>query len=83
MHEFEFTLCIDQRLSEELEMESIYGRCKDASLLVEGNVTRIEFQRQAVSLQDAIRSAIADVNTAGYHVAHVELLPDTVVVQTA
>ena len=83
MPEFEFTLCIAQRLSGEREMDSIYGRCKDASLLVEGNATRIEFQRQAASLQDAIRSAITDVNAAGFHVAQVELLPDSVTVQTA
>ena len=79
---FEFTLRIDQRLSEEPEMDRVYERCRDASLLVEGDVTLLEFHRQAESLQDAIRSAIADVNTAGYHVAHVELQPDAVTVQT-
>ena len=83
MQIFEFTLRIDQRLSEEIEMDKIYGRCQDASLLVEGGVTLLDFHRQAVSLQDAIRSAIADINAAGYHVAHVELQPDAIAVQTA
>ena len=83
MKTIEFTLRINQRLSEESEMDSIYRQCQDVSLLVEGDVTLLEFHRQAASLQDAIESAIADVNAAGYHVAHVELQPDTVAVQTA
>lgn len=83
MKTIEFTLRINQRLSKESEMDSIYRRCQDVSLLVEGDVTLLEFHRQAASLQDAIESAIADVNAAGYHVAHVELQPDVVAVQTA
>jgi hypothetical protein len=79
---FEFTLRINQRLSEEPEMDRVYEQCQDTSLLVEGDVTLLQFHRQATSLQDAIRSAIADVNAAGYHVAHVELQPDAVAVQT-
>ncbi|MBL7040085.1 MAG: hypothetical protein ISR77_15715 [Pirellulaceae bacterium] len=82
MKVFEFTLRIARRLSDERAMDRIYGRCQDTSLLVEGDVTLLQFHRQAASLQDAIRSAIADVNAAGYHVAHVELQPDAVAVQT-
>jgi len=80
---FEFTLRIDQRLAEEAEMDALYAKCPDSSLLVDGDVTFLHFQRDAPSLQDAIRSAIADVNAAGHHVAHVELEPDSVTPQTA
>lgn len=83
MAAFEFTLRIYQRLSEESEMERIYARCSDSSLLVEGDVTLVRFHREAVSLHDGIQSAIADVNAAGYHVGHVELEPDSVATQTA
>ena len=83
MTTFEFTLRIDQRLAEESEMDVIYARCADSSLLVEGDVTLLRFEREAASLQDAIRSAIADVNAVGYHVAHVEMEPDSVTSQTA
>lgn len=82
MKVFEFTLRINQRLSEELEMDRVYERCQDTSLLVEGDVTLLQFHRQAASLQDAIRSAIGDVYSAGYRVAHVEFQPDAVAVQT-
>jgi len=79
---FEFTLRIDQRLAEESEMDALYAQCADCSLLVEAGVTLLRFHRKASSLQDALRSAIADVNAAGYHVAHVEMKPDSVITQT-
>lgn len=83
MTTFEFTLRIDQRLAEESEMDAVYARCADCSLLVDAGATLLRFHRKASSLQDAIRSAIADVNAAGYHVAHVEMEPDSVTSQTA
>jgi hypothetical protein len=80
---FEFTLRINQRLADESEMDEIYARCADSSLLVEGEITLLRFHREAESLHAAIRSAIADVNAAGYHVSHVEMEPDSVTTQTA
>ncbi|MEX0702693.1 MAG: hypothetical protein WD069_11405 [Planctomycetales bacterium] len=52
--------------------------CFDAS--IRGHVEGMEllFQRSARSLQDAISSAIADVESAGYRVARVEMERDAV-----
>ena len=83
MTTFEFTLRINQRLDEESEMDRLYARCADSSLLVEGDVTCLRFHREAESLQGAIRSAIADVNAVRYHVGHVEMEADSVTTQTA
>ncbi|MGH3449227.1 MAG: hypothetical protein ACRDQW_00560 [Haloechinothrix sp.] len=83
MDTFEFTLRLNQRIAEESEMDIVYAQCADCSLLVEGEVTLLRFHREAKSLKEAIRSAIADVNAAGYHVAHVEMEPDSVTTQTA
>lgn len=83
MTSFEFTLRIDQRLSDESQMDAVYAHTPDASLLVEGERTLLRFHREAASLQDAIRSAVGDVNAAGFHVAQVELKPDSVTSQTA
>lgn len=83
MTTFEFTLRINGRLAEESEMNAVYARCADRSLLVEGDATLLRFHREAPSLQDAIRLAIADVNAAGYHVSHVEMEPESVTFQTA
>jgi hypothetical protein len=79
---FEFALRIDQRLGEEHEMDQVYARCQDASLLVDGAARLVQFHREDSSLQNAIQPAIADVNAAGYHVSHVELQPNAVAVQT-
>lgn len=75
---FEFTLRIDARLEDEADMDAVYTRCPDCSLLVEGEATLLHFERQARSLHDAIRSAIADAGAAGHHVASVEMAPDAV-----
>jgi hypothetical protein len=42
-------------------------------------VTRIDFHRQASNLEEAIRSAIANVQAAGFHVAHVLIEPESIV----
>jgi len=42
-------------------------------------VTRIDFHRDAASLEEAIRSAIADVQAAGFQVAHVLIEPKSLV----
>jgi hypothetical protein len=64
-------------------MDAIYAKCPDSSLLVEGDATLLYFDREADSLHEAIRSAIADVNAAGHHVASVEIQPDALTTQTA
>lgn len=83
MTTFEFTLRIDGRLESESEMDAIYAKCDDSSLLVEGGFTFLRFHREAASLQDAIQSAIANVNAAGFHVANIELEPEAFATQTA
>ena len=83
MTTYEFTLRIDKRLESEDEMEGVYSRCQDCSLLVEGAVTLLQFDREADSLQDAIRTAITDVNAAGHHVTQVEMAPAALTTQTA
>jgi hypothetical protein len=42
-------------------------------------VFSIDFHREASSLEEAIRSAIEDVRTAGYEVARVEMEAEAVV----
>jgi hypothetical protein len=42
----------------------------------------IDFHRAAPSLEDAIRSAVADANAAGCVAAHVEIDPERLTVAT-
>ena len=64
------------RLEDEADMDAVYASCPDSSLLVEGDATLLHFDREADWLHEAIRSVIADVNTAGHHVASVEIQPE-------
>jgi hypothetical protein len=47
--------------------------CGDGTLASRDGVTWIHFDRQASSLEDAIRSAVSQVQSAGLTVAKVEL----------
>ena len=77
MKEHEFTLILSGELDEK-EADHLYKTFNDGTLSTfEGN-SKIEFHRQADSLEQAIRSAIGDVRSAGIDIARVELEPDTV-----
>jgi len=43
----------------------------------------MDFDRQADSLDDAVRSAIADVNAAGFRVSRIEINADSFATQQA
>lgn len=63
--------------------ETLYGGgCDDGALFSSGGVVQMGFDRQAESLEHAIRSAIADVQKAGCRVAHVQIEPDDLAVET-
>lgn len=83
MATFEFKLVLDQVEIDEAEADALYARCKDGTLITAGGVTYMEFDRQASSLDDSIRSAIADVNAAGFRVRRVEIEADSLAPQPA
>ena len=49
--------------------------CDDGSPWSSQGVAGVHFDREADSLEQAIRSAVADVQAAGYRVARVEIEP--------
>ena len=56
------------------QAEALYGgRCSDGTLSSSTGRAWIGFDRDAPTLQDAIRSAVADVRQAGLEVDHVEI----------
>jgi hypothetical protein len=77
MKEHEFTLILTTDPSEE-EADRLYGCCNDGTLSTIAGVPQIHFHRAALSLEDALRSAIGDVRTAGFDVERVELEPEAV-----
>src|ERR671925_168918 len=60
-------------LTEEIADELFEAGCDDGTPGTCNGVFSIDFHREAVSLEEAIRSAIEDVRTAGYEVTRVEI----------
>lgn len=72
MNCYQFTLILSEREDSEVDAESLYSQFDDGTLVTSNGATRIEFDREAESLSDAIRSAIEDVEKTRFRVAHVE-----------
>ena len=77
MREHEFTLILTTDPSEE-DADRLYKVFNDGTLSTIAGSSKIQFHRQADSLEQAIRSAIGDVRSVGIDIARVELEPDTV-----
>ncbi len=77
MKEHEFTLILTADPNEE-EADRLYGIFNDSTLATIAGVPQIRFHREAPSLEEAIRSAMANVRKAGFDVARVEIEPDMV-----
>ena len=71
-HEFAFILTADPN---EDEADRMYGTFDDGTISTIGGVPRIDFHREAGSLEDAIRSALGDVRSVGFEIVRVEMEP--------
>jgi hypothetical protein len=71
---FEFLLILaDVDVATSAMAEAIYDAgCDDGTLFSSGGEAAVGFTREASSLEEAVRSAIADVTRAGYSVSRVE-----------
>ena len=68
-----FILLTAPTLSAE-ECEALYEpACEDGTMVTRDKVTFIAFDRKAASLEEAIRSATADVRAAGFDIMRVEM----------
>ena len=79
MTKYEFTLVLkgDLELTEEIADGLYEAGCDDGTPGTCNGVFSIDFHREADSLEAAIRSALADVKSAGYEVERVEIQADT------
>ena len=83
MAKYEFRLILPGplELTEDLADRLFEAGCDDATPGTCNGVFSIDFHREADSLEAAIRSAIANVESAGYRVARVEMEAEAVVGQ--
>ena len=80
MAKYEFTLILSGplELTEEIADELFEAGCDDGTPGTCDGVFSIDFHRDASSLEEAIRSAIANVTSAGYEVERVEMEAEVV-----
>jgi hypothetical protein len=71
---YEFSLILTQAEFTDEDADRLYeAGCDDASILTRDCVTRLQFDRQASNLDEALASAIQCVERAGLAVARVEI----------
>ena len=80
MTRYEFTLILlgSLELTEDIADALFEAGCDDGTPGTCNGVFSIDFHRDANSLEEAIRSAIGNVNSAGYEVARIEIEADAV-----
>lgn len=81
MNTYNFSLLISPPdVDEETAADRLYaGGCDDALFSVSGGIYEVEFDREAPSLADAVRTAIRDVRNAGIGARVVRVVPDDLV----
>jgi hypothetical protein len=79
MAKYEFTLILkgDRELTEDMADALYEAGCDDGTPGTCNGIGTIDFHREADSLESAIRSAIANVKSAGYEVERVEIEANT------
>ncbi len=71
---YEFSLILTATDVTDDEADKLYqAGCDDGSILSRGEVTLVQFDREAATLDEALVSAIRDVESAGFTVARVEI----------
>lgn len=79
MKKYEFTLILagDMELTDEVSDALFAAGCDDGTPGMCDGVFSIDFHRTAESLEEAIRSAISNVRSAGYDVDHMEMAAES------
>jgi hypothetical protein len=75
MKEHEFTVILTADPNDD-QADKLYGVFDDGTISTIAGIPQIHFHREAASLEDAIRSAIGDVRSAGFDIQRVEMQPD-------
>lgn len=81
MKRYDFTLILSAgaELTDQLVEDLYESGCEDGSPSSRAGVVAVTLHREAESLEQAIRSGIADVQKAGCRVARVEIEPEDLV----
>ncbi len=76
MKTYEFSLVLTASEVTDGDCDHLYeAGCDDALIGTSNCVTRVMFSREADSLEEAIRSAVANVRSAGFDLTRIEMDP--------
>jgi len=75
MQTYSFTFRLDGCVDDLDTIDALYARCKDASVESAGETSFVHFDRHADSLDEALRAAVADVQSLGHVIALIEVEP--------
>lgn len=71
---YEFSLILTTADVTDEQADKLYAAgCDDGSILSRDDVTIVQFDREAATLDEALASALRDVERAGFQVARVEI----------
>lgn len=74
MKTYKFSLVLTAPVVTDDDCDALYDAgCDDGTVATRNGVTYVGFDREAESLEAAIRSAVAEVRAAGFEVARVEM----------
>jgi hypothetical protein len=71
-YDFQLILSGVSAMTEDMADELYEAGCDDATPFSSGGIAAVGFSREALSFEDAIRTAISDVQRAGFTVARAE-----------
>jgi hypothetical protein len=77
MREHQFTLVVKADPTED-EADRLYAKFNDGTISTIARIPQIHFHRESNLLEEAIRSAIGDVQSVGFTVERVEIEPAAV-----
>lgn len=77
MRILEFTLILTSEPNEQ-EADQLYRVVDDGTLATVEGMPQIRFHREALSLEEAIGSALLDVTKVGFDILRVEIEPEVV-----
>ena len=81
VYEFELVLADHDVMTVEMGERLVAAGCDDSTTGSTGGTAFVAFDREAASLEHAIRSAIRDVQRAGFRVAEVRMAPESLALQ--
>jgi hypothetical protein len=83
MTKYDFSLVLKgiEEIDDDLADALFAAGCDDGTPGSCDGVTRVDFHREADSLEEALRSAVANVQAAGCVVSRVEIEPDAAVLR--